>query len=353
MACSRIVDEFKIVNFIKIGFKNIKFFKFSPLSFLEKYTICAILGMFSPPEFIVTQGFVVPYTPLSSGGQSAGRVSYYITRENVDAARRMVVMVCYLFSLAFCILVLASPIDTPAKTATHWLHITALSATLAYCALTFLRLALYGIRMQHDTHPEVIRLQKTNAIAINLEALAIAVFSITSLCFTTSGMEPPYFFSIVPCFASLCAIISKIVAIRANNKVLSLERADMDPEEFRSRTKIARAYSGFGYFSICLGLTSICMGMTCLIGAPGIGDTPWNIAKVIVALGWVISCTSAFVLARMSECDRRHRRPLLECTVESVKEILEQKRLKELNSGSRRTLSLTSSSQNGDPTLGR
>ncbi|MGN7661566.1 MAG: hypothetical protein ACTJLK_02990 [Anaplasma sp.] len=259
-------------------------------------------------------------------------------------------MVYCLFSLAFCILVLTSPADAPAKAAMYWLHIALLSGMLAYCALTFLRSALYGVRVQRGTHPEVIRLRKTDAIATNLEALAIAVFSVTSLWFTISGMEPPCFFHIIPCFASLCAIISKATAIRANNKVLLLERGDMDPKELRWRTQIARAYSGFGYFSICLGLTGICMGMTCLIGAPGIGDMPWNIAKVIVALGWVISCASAFILTRMSERDRCCRGTLPKSRVESVKEILEQKRLNELNNGSCRAL-LLADQKNKSPTL--
>ncbi|ASI47651.1 hypothetical protein AOV_02055 [Anaplasma ovis str. Haibei] len=208
----------------------------------------------------------------------------------------------------------------------------ALFATASALAMCGYAMALYlktRSYRKNEHIQELSRLEKIDTFATCAEAIIVIGLSAASIGFLISGTATPRYFSVIGCFASMCAILSRIASMTADHKQLQLTGQYMDKEEYDSRVKTIRSQKALGYLAIALGVVSISMNIASLSSNNvHVGGLAWNIAKAIASCGWLTTCVGSFVLVRMSQRNRCYHRLLSECEVSAVAETLAQDRRK-------------------------
>lgn len=194
-------------------------------------------------------------------------------------------------------------------------------AICGYAMALYLKTRSYG---KNEHIQELSRLEKIDTFATCVEAITVIGLSAASIGFLISGTVAPRYFSVIGCFASMGAILSRIASMTADHKQLQLTGQYMDKEEYDSRVKTIRSQKALGYLAIALGVVSISMNIASLSNNVHVGGLAWNIAKAIASCGWLTTCVGSFVLVRMSQRNRCYHRLLSECEVSAVAETLAQ-----------------------------
>ncbi|ACZ49287.1 hypothetical protein ACIS_00726 [Anaplasma centrale str. Israel] len=204
------------------------------------------------------------------------------------------------------------------------LTLFAAASVLAICGYTMASYLTVRRNQQGHAHTKALaRLEKVDVFASCAEAVIVIGLSAASLGFMLSGITTPRYFAVIGCFASMCAILSKVASMSAGHVQLQLESQYMDKEEYYSRLRTSRTLKIFGCFSIALGAVSICMSIASISSdSVHVGGLAWNIAKAIASCGWLTTAVGSFVLIRMTQRNRCYQRLLSECEVSAVSETL-------------------------------
>ncbi|KAA8473346.1 hypothetical protein F0Q53_04690 [Anaplasma marginale] len=199
-------------------------------------------------------------------------------------------------------------------------------AVCGYAIVLYLKTRSYR---KNEQIQELARLERINTFATCAEAITVIGLSAASIGFLISGISAPRYFSVIGCFASMCAILSRVASMTADHKQLQLVGQYMDKEEYDSRVKTVRNAKVLGCLAIALGAVSICMNIASISSSSvHTGGLAWNMAKTIASCGWLTTCVGSFVLIRMSQRNRCYNRLLSECEVSAVTETLAQDRQK-------------------------